>query len=391
MVKVISVSVGEVALKKLNRSYFENKLVKNIQNVIKDLGTSKTYKDQGKIFVEVDEDIIEAAMNRIKKVFGIVYVSPCFRIEKDMETIKATALESLKEALENEDIKTFKVRTKRADKKFPLESPEISRLVGEYIIQNISEDIVTVDIKNPDTYVDIDIRRDCYVYTRKIKGYGGLPIGTNGKGLLLLSGGIDSPVAGFMMAKRGLMIDAVHFHSYPFTSERAEEKVKDLAQIISRYCGNMMIYSINLLDIQKEINEKCPEKEMTLIARRFMIRIAEKIAEDKGVEALVTGESLGQVASQTIGGLNVTNSSVNLPVFRPLIGMDKVDIVDIAVDIETYETSIEPYEDCCTVFLPKHPVTRPLLKDIEESEQALDVEGLIEAAIEKMVIHHIRP
>ncbi len=391
MVKVISVSVGEVALKKLNRSYFENKLVKNIQNVIKDLGTSKTYKDQGKIFVEVDEDIIEAAMNRIKKVFGIVYVSPCFRIEKDMETIKATALESLKEALENEDIKTFKVRTKRADKKFPLESPEISRLVGEYIIQNISEDIVTVDIKNPDTYVDIDIRRDCYVYTRKIKGYGGLPIGTNGKGLLLLSGGIDSPVAGFMMAKRGLMIDAVHFHSYPFTSERAEEKVKDLAQIISRYCGNMMIYSINLLDIQKEINEKCPEKEMTLIARRFMMRIAEKIAEDKGVEALVTGESLGQVASQTIGGLNVTNSSVNLPVFRPLIGMDKVDIVDIAVDIETYETSIEPYEDCCTVFLPKHPVTRPLLKDIEESEQALDVEGLIEAAIEKMVIHHIRP
>lgn len=390
MDKVISVSVGEVALKKLNRNYFENKLVKNIKNVIKDLGSSNTYKDQGKIFVEVDEDIMEAAMNRIKKVFGIVYVSPCFRIEKDMETIKTTALESLKDALEKEDIKTFKVRTKRADKKFPLDSPEISRLVGEYIIENISEDIVTVDVKNPDTYVDIDIRRDCYVYTRKIKGYGGLPIGTNGKGLLLLSGGIDSPVAGFMMAKRGLMISAVHFHSYPFTSERAEEKVKDLAQILSRYCGNMNIYSINLLDIQKEINEKCPEKEMTLIARRFMMRIAEKIAEEKDIDALVTGESLGQVASQTIGGLNVTNSSVKLPVFRPLIGMDKVDIIDIAVDIETYETSIEPFEDCCSVFLPKHPVTRPELKDIEESEEALDAEALIEAAIEKMEVHHIR-
>lgn len=391
MDKVISVSVGEVALKKLNRNYFENKLVKNIKNVIKDLGKANTYKDQGKIFVEVDEDIIEAAMNRIKKVFGIVYVSPCYRIEKDIEEIKKVALESLKDALENEDIKTFKVRTKRADKKFPLESPEISRIVGEYIIENISQDLVTVDIHNPDTFVDIDIRKECYIYTRKIKGYGGLPIGTNGRGLLLLSGGIDSPVAGFMMAKRGLMISAVHFHSYPFTSERAEEKVKDLAQIISRYCGNINLYSINLLDIQKEINEKCPADEMTLISRRFMMRIAEKIAEQNDIDALVTGESLGQVASQTIGGLNVTNSSVDLPVFRPLIGMDKVDIVDIAVDIETYKTSIEPFEDCCSVFLPKHPVTKPKLKDIEESEKALDVEKLIADALDKMELHHIRP
>lgn len=389
MVKIISVSVGEVALKKLNRNYFENKLAKNIKNVLKDLGKSNFYKDQGKIFIEIDEEYIETAMQRIKKVFGVVYVSPCFRIEKDMETIKTMALESLKDALKNEDIKTFKVRTKRADKKFELQSPEISRIVGEYLIENIEG--ATVDVHNPDTYVDIDIRKECYVYTRKIKGYGGLPIGTNGQGLLLLSGGIDSPVAGFMMAKRGLQIKGIHFHSYPFTSERAEQKVKDLAHILSRYCGNITLYSINLLDIQKAINEKCPADEMTLISRRFMMRIAERVAKENGIDSLVTGESLGQVASQTIGGLNVTNSAVTLPVFRPVIGMDKVDIVEIAKDIETYETSIEPFEDCCTVFLPKHPVTKPKLEDIEKSEEALDIESLIEDAVSKVEVHQIRP
>lgn len=389
MDKIISVSVGEVALKKLNRNYFENKLVKNIRNVIKDLGKANIYKDQGKIFIEIDEDSIETAINRIRKVFGIAYVSPCFRIEKDMDEIKKWALESLKDALKNEDIKTFKVRTKRADKKFYLESPEVSRAVGEYLIENIEDAVV--DIHNPDIYVDVDIRKECYVYSRKIKGYGGLPIGTNGEGLLLLSGGIDSPVAGFMMAKRGLRISGVHFHSYPFTSERAEEKVKDLAHILSRYCGNITLYSVNLIDIQKAIKESCPAEEMTLISRRFMMRIAERIANDKEINALVTGESLGQVASQTIDGLNVTNSSVNLPVFRPLIGMDKVDIVDVAKDIETFETSIAPFEDCCSVFLPKHPVIRPKLKDIEESEQALDVEALIQDAVDKLEISQIRP
>ena len=389
MKKVISVSVGEVALKKLNRKYFENQLIKNIRNVIKDLGPINTYKDQGKIFVEIDEDSIETAMNRIKKVFGIVYVSPCFRIDKDMDEIKKWAAESLKDALEKDNIKTFKVRTKRADKKFPLESPEISISVGEYLLTNVEGAVV--DIHDPDVYVDIDIRKECYVYTRKIKGYGGLPIGTNGRGLLLLSGGIDSPVAGFMMANRGLHISGVHFHSYPFTSERAEEKVKDLAQILSRYCGNITVYSINLLDIQKAINEHCPAVEMTLISRRFMMKIAERIANDKDIDCLVTGESLGQVASQTIGGLNVTNSAVTMPVFRPLIGIDKVDIVEMAIDIETYETSIEPFEDCCSVFLPKHPVTKPKLADIEASEEALDVEGLIQAALDEIVVHQIRP
>lgn len=388
MEKVISVSVGEVALKKLNRKYFENQLIKNIKNVIKDLGEVVTYKDQGKIYIEINEEYIETAMNRIKKVFGIVYVSPCFKIEKDMDTIKETAVLSLKDAMEKENAKTFKVRTKRADKKFPLGSPEISMEVGEYLLKNVEG--AQVDIKDPDVYVDIDIRKECYVYTRKIKGYGGLPIGMNGRGALLLSGGIDSPVAGFMMANRGLQISGVHFHSYPFTSERAEEKVKDLAQILARYCGNITVYSVNLLNIQKEINEKCPEREMTLISRRFMMRIAEKIATDHEIESLVTGESLGQVASQTVEGLNVTNSAVSLPVFRPLIGMDKVDIIEIAKDIETYETSIEPFEDCCTVFLPKHPVTKPKLEDIEKSEEALDIEALITDAIDKLEIHRIR-
>ena len=389
MKKVISVSVGEVALKKLNRKYFENQLIKNIRNVIKDLGEIETYKDQGKIYIDINEESIETAMNRIRKVFGIVYVSPCFKIEKDMDTIKETAALSLKDALEKENVRTFKVRTKRADKKFPLGSPEISMEVGEYLLKNVEGAVV--DIQNPDVYVDIDIRQECYVYTRKIKGYGGLPIGMNGRGALLLSGGIDSPVAGFMMANRGLQISGVHFHSYPFTSERAEEKVKDLAQILARYCGNMTVYSINLLNIQKEINEKCPEREMTLISRRFMMRIAERIAIDHEIESLVTGESLGQVASQTVEGLNVTNSAVTLPVFRPLIGMDKVDIIEIAKDIETYETSIEPFEDCCTVFLPKHPVTKPKLEDIEKSEEALDIEALITDALDNLEIHRIRP
>ena len=390
MERVISVSFGEIALKGLNKSYFEDKLIKNIRSVIKDLGESKIYKEQGKVYIEIAESSMENAMNRIKKVFGIVYVSPCLRIEKneDMEDVKKYAILALKEALEESKNRTYKVETKRADKNFPMKSPEISREIGGYLLENVED--VTVDVHKPDIVLNIDIRKKCYIYTRKIKAYGGLPIGTNGRGLLLLSGGIDSPVAGFMMAKRGLGIDAVHFHSYPFTSERAEEKVKDLAGILSRYCGNITVYSVNLLNIQKEINKNCPEKEMTLISRRFMMRIAESIAKKNGLDALITGESLGQVASQTIKGLTVTNSSVEIPVFRPLIGMDKVDITEIAQDIETFETSIQPFEDCCTVFLPKHPVTRPEVEDIEKSEEALNIEELINDAIENMEVYNIK-
>ncbi|WMM23622.1 tRNA uracil 4-sulfurtransferase ThiI [Tissierella sp. MB52-C2] len=382
MEKVLSVSLGEIALKGLNRKYFEDQLIKNMRRVIKDIGFEKIYKEQGKIYIEAEEHNFPQMINRLKKVFGLVYISPCIRIEKNEEKIKDASIVAIREKIDKEKINTFKVDTNRADKNFPIKSPELSRQIGGLILQNFNE--LKVDVHNPDTFLYIDIKQNAYIYTDKIKGYGGLPLGTNGKGLLLLSGGIDSPVAGFLMAKRGLEISAVHYHSYPFTSERAEEKVKDLARILSRYVGRIKMYSINLLEIQKEINSKCKENEMTILSRRFMMKIAGRIAEREGINALITGESLGQVASQTIEGISVTNKSVDIPVLRPLIGLDKVDIIDIARDIETFETSILPFEDCCTVFLPKHPVTKPKIEDILKSEEALDVETLVDKAIENM-------
>lgn len=382
MEKVLSVSLGEIALKGLNRRYFEDQLIKNMRRVIKDIGFEKIYKEQGKIYIEGEDYKFPQMINRLKKVFGLVYISPCIRIEKNVEDMEKAVIQVMKEKVGNQNIKTFKVDTNRADKSFPIKSPDLSRQFGGLILKNFHD--LKVDVHNPDTFVYIDIKQNAYVYTEKIKGYGGLPIGTNGKGLLLLSGGIDSPVAGFMMAKRGVEISAVHYHSYPFTSERSEEKVKELATILSRYTGKIKMYSVNILEIQKQINAKCKENEMTILSRRFMMKIAEKIAEKEKIDALITGESLGQVASQTIQGISVTNAAVNIPVFRPLVGLDKVDIVEIAKDIETFETSILPFEDCCTVFLPKHPVTKPKLEDILKSEEELDVEGLVSKAIENM-------
>jgi len=386
--KVISVSFGEIALKSGNRKYFEDKLIKQMRKAIADVGYEKIYKEMGKIYIEASEDYYPQIINRLRKVFGLVYISPCIRVEQDFEEIKKASIQAILERIEDSRIKTFKVETNRADKKFSMKSPEVSKEVGAVILKNIEN--LTVDVHKPDVFVYVDIRQNAYIYTEKIKGYGGLPIGTNGKGLLLLSGGIDSPVAGFMMARRGVEINAVHYHSYPFTSERAEEKVKDLAGILSRYIGTIKLFSVNIIEIQKQINKNCPKDEMTILSRRFMMRIAESIAKENNYQALITGENLGQVASQTIEGLNVTNSSVELPVFRPLIGFDKVDIVDIAKDIETYETSILPYDDCCTVFLPKHPVTKPRLDNIEESEKALDVDKLIEAALDNMKTYIIQ-
>jgi len=382
--KVLSVSLGEIALKGLNRRYFEDQLIKNMRRVIKDIGFEKIYKEQGKIYIEGEDYKFPQMINRLKKVFGLVYISPCIRIEKNIEDMEKAVIQAMKEKVGNQKIKTFKVDTNRADKSFPIKSPDLSRQFGGLILKNFHE--LKVDVHNPDTFVYIDIKQNAYVYTEKIKGYGGLPIGTNGKGLLLLSGGIDSPVAGFMMAKRGVEISAVHYHSYPFTSERSEEKVKELAMILSRYTGKIKMYSVNILEIQKQINAKCKENEMTILSRRFMMKIAEKIAEKDKLDALITGESLGQVASQTIQGISVTNAAVSIPVFRPLVGLDKVDIVEIAKDIETFETSILPFEDCCTVFLPKHPVTKPKLEDIVKSEEELDVEVLVSKAIENMKV-----
>ena len=387
--KVVSVSFGEIALKGNNRIFFENKLVKHIKGAIKDLGRNRVYKEQSKIYIDTQGESIDMVVNRLKKVFGIVYISPCYRVEKDIEEMKKHCVIALKELMSKKDIKTFKVKVNRADKKFPLNSMELARELGGYVLSEVEG--IGVDVHNPDVYINVDVRNKSYVYTEKIKAYGGLPLGTNGRGLLLLSGGIDSPVAGFMIAKRGVDISAVHYHSYPFTSERAEDKVKELATILARYCGRIKLYSVNILDIQKEINAKCPEDEMTIISRRFMMKIAEEIAIRNNIDALITGESLGQVASQTIKGINVTNAAISIPAFRPLIGMDKVEITEIAKDIETFETSILPYEDCCTVFLPKHPVTKPLLADIEKSEEALDVNKLVEDAISNMSIMTIEP
>lgn len=387
MKNVLSISLGEVALKGLNRKYFEDKLIKNVRNVTRDYEIEKIYKEQGKIYLEANKNDFDGIIAKVKNIFGIVYISPCIRLEKDMDIIKEASIKMIKDRLSEKPFNTFKVSTNRSDKRFPMQSPEISREMGGLILANF--DNITVDVHNPDIFLNIDIKQHAYIYIDKIKAHGGLPVGTNGKGLLLLSGGIDSPVAGFMMAKRGVEISCVHFHSYPFTSERAEEKVKDLAEILSTFTGKLKIHSVNILPIQKEINKNCPEKEMTILSRRFMMRIAERISMDNNYNALITGENLGQVASQTIQGLNVTNQSTNMVVLRPLVGMDKVDIIEISKDIGTYETSILPFEDCCTVFLPKHPVTKPQVKDIEESEKALDIESLVETVIEEMEVYTI--
>lgn len=387
MDRVISVSLGEIVLKGLNRKYFEDKLIKNMRRVLSDLGEYKIYKEQGKVYIEGIYENNEVAINRLKKIFGLVYISPCIRVSTEMENIKEASYEIMKEELKTDNPVTFKVESSRSDKRYPLKSPEISRQVGGYVLSRF--DNLSVDVHKPQIQLNVDVKEYAYVYIRKERAYGGLPVGTNGKGLLLLSGGIDSPVAGFLMAKRGVEIDAIHFHSYPFTSERAEEKVMDLARIVSMYTGPMKVYSINLLNIQKEININCPEDEMTIISRRFMMRIAEKVAINRDYQALITGENLGQVASQTIYSMDVINRSVQLPILRPLVGMDKVDIIQWSKEIETYETSIQPFEDCCSIFLPKHPVTRPKIVDIEQSESKLDVDYLVENALESMKIIEI--
>ena len=387
MDRVLSISFGEIALKGKNRKYFVDKLISRIKDAIKDFSYERIYREQGKVYVETSEKDFRPIIDRLRKVFGIVYISPCIRVEKDMEAIEKAVIKIMEEKLSKSPVKTFKVKTSRVDKSFPIKSPEVSRRMGGVVLKNV--DGIKVDLHNPDIYLFIDIKEEAYVYIDRIKGYGGLPVGTNGKGLLLLSGGIDSPVAGFLMAKRGLEISGIHYHSYPFTSERAEEKVKTLARILSSYTGRMKLYSVNILEIQKEINAKCPEDEMTILSRRFMMRIAEKVAQRDNIDVLITGESLGQVASQTVQGLTVTNAAVDMPILRPLVGFDKVDIIDIAKEIETYETSILPYDDCCTLFLPKHPVTKPRLSDIERSEESLQIDKLVNEAIENMKVYHI--
>ncbi len=388
MSKFLIVRYGEIALKGRNRSYFENKLFNNIRAVIKGMDDVKLTKQHGRIFVEHDEDDSEEVIEKVTKVFGVVSVSPAVRVENDINIIKEAALEEVKSMLEDNDFATFKVESRRSNKGFEFKSPDISRIVGGYI--NTTLEDLNVDVHTPDFTVNVEVRNQSYVYCRVIPGFSGMPYGCAGRGMLLLSGGIDSPVAGWMIAKRGMAIEAVHFHSYPFTSERAKEKVMDLARIISEYTGKIKVHSVNLLEIQQAINEHCPSEEMTILSRRFMMGIAEQIAGLTHCQALITGESIGQVASQTIEGLTVTNSRVTLPVLRPLIAMDKVDIITVAKKIGTFETSILPFEDCCTVFLPDKVVTRPRVEDIVESENLLDVEALMTKAIEGREILEIQ-
>lgn len=381
---------GEVALKGMNKPYFERVLLERVRNAIS-CWENDSHWNGGLMLVRIGGDVpVEDAVKKLSKVFGVATVSPAICVEKDMDAIGEAAAAYVRELKEKEDIKTFKVKAKRADKSFPVQSPEIGATVGGSILSGVPD--IKVDVHEPDLKLFVDVRREAaYIYRDKIRGFGGLPLGTNGKGLILMSGGIDSPVAAFMMAKRGMRIEAVHFHSYPYTSKRAQRKVEDLCRVLAGYMGTITMHVINLLPIQEEIVKNCPEDETTILVRRFMMRIAEEVAKKTKNMMLITGEDLGQVASQTAEALVVTDNVVSMPVMRPLIAMDKVDIMDKAKEIGTYDLSIQPYEDCCTVFLPKHPVTKPKLDRIEKSESALDVEGLVRAAVDSDEIVEIKP
>ena len=389
MENIYIVRCGESALKGKNKPYFERMLVQRIKKNLKDEAGVTVERVDGLIFVRTPEEIPqEDVLKRVGRVFGVDSISPAVEVpiegidaEQALDVIGKEAVAFMMQQIEARGIKTFKVDAKRADKTFAIQSPDIGKRIGARVLKGCK--VLKVDVHEPDCYLYINVRRNfAYLYDKKIAGYGGLPLGTNGRGMVLLSGGIDSPVATFLMAHRGMYLDAVHFHSYPYTSERAFEKVKELAGILTDYCGRIRMFSINLLPIQEQIVQNCPKEETTILVRRFMMRIAQAIAKREGDLMLVTGESLGQVASQTAASLVVTDAAVDLPVMRPLIAMDKTQIMDIARDIGTFETSIQPYEDCCTVFLPKHPVTQPKLERIEASESKLDVEKLVQDAVE---------
>lgn len=388
MEDLLSVSFGELFLKGKNRNKFFKAAIDNIKRNIKDIGYEDMYLESSKLYIKADKNDFDDLIREIKKVFGIIYISEIKRCDKNKESIE----NALKEILDNMDIKnkTFKVITNRVDKTFEIKSPEFSQMMGGFILKNYAKkNNLKVDVHNPDFKVFIDIKKYAYVYANRHEGMGGLPLGSSGNGLLLLSGGIDSPVAGFMMAKRGMRINCLHFHSYPFTSKRALQKAIDLGKILSQYTGNMRIYSVNMAEIYKAINKNRHRNQTTILSRRFMMRIAEKISEKNSYDALITGESLGQVASQTVESMTVIEDATKLPIFKPLIALDKTEIIDRALFIGSYEKSIEPYDDCCSIFAPSNPITKPKLKYIKESESNLDIENLENKAIENMEIFNI--
>ena len=380
MKEIILIKNGEIALKGLNRSTFENILLKNIKTALSGLGFINVRRSQSTITVEPINDGYDMsdAVERISKVFGIAAFSRACAVEKDMDTVLKSAPEYLAPQLKS--VKTFKVEAKRADKTFPLKSPEISALTGGAILDAFPH--LKVDVHNPDITVYVEIReQNAFIHADQIGGAGGLPVGSGGHAAILISGGIDSPVAAYMMAKRGLKLTAVHFASPPYTSDRAEQKVKTLLKIVGEYAGEINFAYVPFTEIQEQIARKCPDELTTLVMRRYMMKMAEDIAKHNGCEALITGESIGQVASQTLKALAVTDNATSLPVFRPLIGMDKNEIIDIARKIGTLETSQLPYEDCCTVFTPRHPKTRPNLKEIIRAEQFDGADELYDKAM----------
>lgn len=380
MKEVILIKNGELALKGLNRSTFEDILVKNIRRRLKSAGDFDYIKSQSTIIIEPkDENCdFEAAQEAVSRIFGIAGFSRAAAVEKDFDKVIEISGDYLEGALKN--AKTFKVEAKRSDKKFPLTSPEISREMGGHLLSVYPH--LKVDVHNPEVTVMVEVR-DKYIFLHgtQIKGAGGMPVGTGGKAGILISGGIDSPVAAWMMAKRGIELTAIHFASPPYTSKRAEMKVVTLLEKVAKYSGRMTMFTVPFTEIQEQIKDNCPEELFTLIMRRAMMKAAEKIARKENCQALITGESVGQVASQTIYALACTDAAANMPVFRPLIGMDKDEIIEISRKIDTFETSILPYEDCCTVFTPKHPKTRPNLGDIEKAEQLIPLDELVEKAV----------
>ncbi|MBQ2834827.1 MAG: tRNA 4-thiouridine(8) synthase ThiI [Clostridia bacterium] len=374
MREILLVRYGEVFLKGQNRPYFMRKLVEHVRHAVSEVG-GHVWLSDGRIYVS-DYTDQEEAIRRVSRVFGIHSVSPAIEMEKDnFEAIceQAAKMMSVKTG-------TFKVLAKRSDKRYPMDSPAIMREAGGYILEHVPH--LSVDVNHPDHEITIEIRAQAYLSVDRVMGVNGMPMGTNGKACLLLSGGIDSPVAGFMIAKRGVELCCVHYHSFPYTSERAKEKVLELARILSEYCGKMRVYVVPFTEIQMEIHEKCPENFTTLIMRRYMMRIAEILARKDGAQALITGESIGQVASQTMEALGCTDEVVSMPVFRPCVGMDKSEIIERAEKIGTMETSALPYEDCCTVFTPKHPATHPRKELVRRAEEKLDAQALIDAAVE---------
>lgn len=381
MREIILIKNGELVLKGLNRNTFEDILIKNMKKALKNIGEFSFTKSQSTIAVEsVDEDAdLDDAVDALKKVFGIAALSRAAVAQKDMDSIRQIAVSYLKDELE--EAHTFKVEAKRSDKKFPLKSPEISRELGGYILSKFKN--LKVDVHNPDVIVTVEVR-DKYAFVRgnNIKGAGGMPVGTSGRAAVLISGGIDSPVAAYMMAKRGIELVSIHFASPPYTTELAELKVMELLKKVAKYSGPITTYVVGFTKIQEEIRDKCPEEYFTIIMRRFMMRISEILAKKQGCSALITGESVGQVASQTIYALGCTDAVTQIPVFRPCIGMDKDEIVALSRKIDTFQTSIQPYEDCCTVFTPKHPRTRPKLEDVEAAEARLNIDELIAEAAE---------